>query len=77
MSPPAAVQARPVATPAISVRSAISFQNFSGPSISARSPSSTVRLAPAGILPLATSTATERQTSAMRRSMFRTPASRV
>ena len=35
------------------------------------------RRAPGGIFPLATSTAMARETSAMRRSRFRTPASRV
>ena len=73
-SPPAAVQARPVATPGVSVRSAVSIQNFSGPRMISRSSGVMVRLVPE---PFATSTATARQTSAMVRSRLRTPASRV
>src|SRR3954451_5406582 len=73
-SPPAAVQARPVATPGSSVRSAVSIQNFSGPRMISRSSGVMVRFA---LEPLATSTATARQTSAMVRSRLRTPASRV
>ena len=74
ISPPVGVQARPVATPGVPVRSATSRKYRGGPSISERASGSIVTRA---LFPSACFRATFRQTVATSRSRFRRPASRV
>ncbi len=75
ISPPTLVQARPVATPVSSVRSATSLVYLIAPRYSRSS--SSVLITRGVLSPSATLTATPRMTLAIWRSRERTPASRV